>query len=244
MNPNPSKTDAATDRGDRAGQPPAPDTWHPAPDLRADRLALRRWFYPYVGFLAALLAAQGLGVLPVRLSLLSVFFVYMALACTFMPLPTAAPVMYTATVWNPLLVTVLGTVGTGLANLHDYYVLTYLLRRRRIAVVRSKGWYARAEAWFWRAPFATLAAASFLPIPVDVVRLLAISSQYPRLKFALAGVLGRAPRYAMLAYLADRLDLSVQAILLVLAATIILGVTRGLPRLIRQVRAAREGAEV
>jgi len=208
-----------------------------------DGLALRRWFYPYVGALAALLAAQGAGFLPVRFSILTVYFVYMALAGTFCPLPTAAPVMYVATMWNPLLVTLLGTVGTGLANLHDYHILTFLLRRKRIALLRQTRWYVRAEAWFRRAPFVTLAAASFLPIPVDVVRLLAISARYPRLRFALASVVGRAPRYAMLAYLADGLNMSIQTILLVLAATVLFGLTRGLPRLIRQIHAARGHTE-
>lgn len=209
-----------------------------SPDI-PDGLALRRWFYPYVAVLTGLLALQWVEAIPVEYSLLTVYFVYMALACTFLPLPTAWVVMLMAATWDPLLVTAVGTVGTGVANLHDYHVLTFLLRRRRIGVVRSRGWYRRAEAWFRRAPFWTLAAASFLPIPVDVVRLLAIGARYPRLRFALASVIGRAPRYALLAYLADALDAGLKTALLVLAATIILGITRGLPRLIRQVRENR-----
>jgi putative ABC transport system ATP-binding protein len=206
----------------------------------SDGLSLRRWFYPYAGGLAALLAAQNLGLLPFSWSLLTVYFFYMAVACTFCPVPTAWFVMSMATQWNPLLVTVIGTVGTGLANLTDYHILTFLLRRRRMAVVRTTRWYRKAEGWFRRAPFWTLAAASFLPIPVDAVRLLAIGARYPRLRFALASLVGRAPRYAVLAYLADQLNMGTQAILAVMAATVILGISRGLPRLIRQVRAARD----
>ena len=234
------RTDPPLDRTTRAAgtdTSPADAPVEPAPGThRTDALALRRWFYPYVGALAGLMALQAAGLLPVRWSLLTIYFVYMSLASTFCPLPTAAPVMYAATRWDPLLVTLLGTLGTGLANLQDYHVLTYLLRRKRIGVLRHRGWYLRAEAWFQRAPFATLAAASFLPIPVDVVRLLAIAARYPRLRFALASVVGRAPRYAMLACLADRLQMSVQAILLVLAGTVLLGISRGLPRLIRLLR--------
>lgn len=207
--------------------------------------ALRRWFYPYVAFLAALLIAQWLGLIPLAYSWLTAYFVYMALACTFLPLPTAWVVMLMTAPWHPLLgwhplvVAGLGTVGTGLANLQDYHVLTYLLQRRRIGAVRTKRWYKRAEAWFYRAPFATLAAASFLPIPVDVVRLLAIGGRYPRPRFVLASVVGRVPRYVLLAYLGAQPFMTLRTILLILAATIILGLSRGLPRLIQQVRATR-----
>ncbi len=215
-----------------SGQPPS------------DGLVLRRWFYAYAVGLAAVLAAQDFGLFPVSWSMMTVYFFYMAIACTFCPVPTAWFVMYMAGMaeWNPLLVTVVGTVGTGLANLTDYYILTFLLRQRRIGIVRTTRWYKRAEAWFERQPFWTLTAASFIPIPIDVVRLLAISARYSRLKFAAASLIGRAPRYAALAYLAQQLKKSQLPLVIVavLAGTIIYGISRGLPRLIQQAKAARK----
>ena len=67
----------------------------------------------------------------------------------------------------------------------------------------------------------------------------AIGSRYPRLKFALASVVGRAPRYAAITYLASQLKPGRREILALLAATVIFGISRGLPRLIKQMRAAR-----
>jgi membrane protein YqaA with SNARE-associated domain len=137
---------------------------------------------------------------------------------------------------EPLTVAALGAVGTAIANMHDYYLLTFLYRYKPVRRVRTSGLYKRFAAWYNRAPFATLAAASFLPIPVDFIRLLAISEGYNRAKFAIGSLVGRWPRYLALAYLADRFDLGWQWILGIGGAIIVLGLWRGLPALARRLK--------
>jgi membrane protein YqaA with SNARE-associated domain len=205
------------------------------------RVNYRAWFYPFlVAFGAMVLMAWQPTEVYGPLPQLAVLLAYVSLACTFCPWPTAWVVMlWSAPVAGggfgiaPLVVATVATVGTCIANMHDYYIVTFLYRFRPVRKIRRTRWYDRAARWFDRAPFATLTAASFLPIPIDVVRLLAISQGYSRTKFVIASGIGRWPRYLALAVFAEKFDLGWQWILAVLGATVIIGLWGGLPRLIR-----------
>ena len=209
---------------------------------RHEPIRFRAWFYPFVALLAVLAAVKTL--YPgTSAALLAAYFAYMSICCTFCPLPTTPVVLWMAAPaaggglgLDPLLVAVVGALGTAVANLHDYYLLTFLYRYRPVARVRTSGLYRRFAAWYNRAPLATLAAASFLPIPVDFVRLLAISEGYSRVRFALGSLVGRWPRYLLLAYLAERFDLGWQWVLGIGGATVVLGLWRGVPALVRKLK--------
>jgi len=204
---------------------------------RHEPLRFRAWFYPFVVWLVVLAGVKVLWP-NTSLALLAAYVGYMSICCTFCPLPTTPVVLWMAAPAaggglgiDPLAVAVLGAVGTAIANMHDYYLLTFLYRYRPVRRVRATGLYKRFAAWYNRAPFATLAAASFLPIPVDFVRLLAISEGYSRARFALGSLVGRWPRYLLLAYLAERFNLGWQWVLGIGGAVVVLGLWRGLPAL-------------
>jgi membrane protein YqaA with SNARE-associated domain len=185
------------------------------------------------------------------LARLAIVFSYCSVACTFLPLPTTALVCAAALLdgqhLSPLLLaTVLATVctvGTCAANLHDYYLLTALYRYGRVRKVRQKKLYERFARWFRRSPFWTLVAASFIPIPVDVVRLMAISEGYSRVRFTAASFIGRWPRYFLLALFTKQFNLGWQAVLAVLAITAILALSRGVPKLIQILRGTKHKEE-
>ena len=200
------------------------------------RLNFRAWFYPFVLLLAAVVVASGPWLhLQDRTVYLVILLGYMSLACTFCPLPTTPVIVLAASPAalgiDPLLLSVVCTVGTCIANMHDYYLVTFFYRYRPVRKIRKTRLYEKAAAWFERAPFATLTAASFLPIPIDFVRLLAISQGYPRHKFVLASAVGRWPRYFLLAYFTDRFGLGRQWILAIFAVIVLVGLWRGLPRI-------------
>ncbi|NLX58322.1 MAG: DedA family protein [Phycisphaerae bacterium] len=207
--------------------------------LTADRqLNFRAWFYPFILLLAGVAVASGPWTgIDRRWTFLVMLLGYMSLACTFFPLPTTPVVVLAASPQalglNPWLLAAACTAGTCIANMHDYYLVTFFYRFRPVQRIRKSALYVRAARWFDRAPFVTLAAASFLPIPIDFVRLLAISQGYPRRKFVLASALGRWPRYFLLAYFTDRFDLGWQWVLAVAAVTVLVGAWRGLPRVVR-----------
>lgn len=214
---------------------PADDTLSGALHLRRERpIALCRWFV----FFAALLAA--LGCLWLFLPQSSPFrpytwfLGYMSVACTFLPLPTAWLICTLAGPMglSPFLVATVGTVGTCIANMNDYYIVTFLYRYRPVRRIRLTRLYKRMVGWYERAPFVALASASFLPIPVDVVRLLAVSEGYSRWRFIAASFIGRWPRYLLFAILTKRFSLGWQWIVGILVVTAAVGLWHGVPRLV------------
>ena len=180
-------------------------------------ISYRRWFWCFVALFSAV-AFLVLGeVIPVRYANLAGYFLYMSIACTFFPLNTLWIVLWMAAQFPAWLVALVGAAGTSAANLNDYYLLSYLFEFDRVKRLRNRRAYRRAVAWFDRAPFLTLTVFSFLPIPVDVVRLLAISRRYSRFRFTAASFLGRLPRYYVLARGWQWLNLSNWYILVVMA---------------------------
>lgn len=142
---------------------------------------------------------------PMTGSILMDFFLYMSVACQFFPIPTLPPIAFVAKVFHPILVSAVGALGTCVANLNDYAILGWLFRHQRVKKIRDIQTYRRFLRLFDRYAFLTLAAASFLPIPVDVVRLLAISRAYTYWKYLAATFVGRFPRYLIIAYLGKEL---------------------------------------
>ncbi|MCP4248384.1 MAG: hypothetical protein GY778_15155 [bacterium] len=164
--------------------------------------------------------------------LISIVLFYLSLCCLFFPAPTAWVVMLLASnemalcdpVWlRVVLVAALGAIATGVANLNEYHIITFLLRYGRIGQVRDTRLYRWADRWFAVSPFLVVAVFGFLPLPVDVVRWLAILARYRRWRYFAAYVVGRFPRYVIWALSAVWLDLNwrqivIVQVLLVLAA--------------------------
>ena len=196
-----STLDHATAAAAESGTPPAVTGPRPGPSWGPafTDLSYRAWFWCFVAVFASVAALVVGRVIPGEYANLVGYFLYMALACTFFPLNTLWIVLWLATQFPAWLVALVGAVGTSLANLNDYYLLSYLFEFDRVKRLRQRRGYQRAVAWFDRAPLLTLTVFSFLPIPVDVVRLLAISRRYSRLHFSAASLLGRFPRYYLLA---------------------------------------------
>lgn len=197
-------------------------------------ISWKKWVAAFFVFLlccAALLAISRGTPRLAQVEILIVYLLYMSVAFTFLPLPTAWIVLWAAREVEPFSVAVIGTIGTCIANLHDYYIIHYLFRVERIKKAKNTRFYKKAVQWFGRAPFATLTVASFLPIPIDAVRILAVSADYPRRRYALATFAGRFPRYLLLAYLGYELQLSNKAIFVVFLVTVAIGAVKGISKL-------------
>ena len=196
--------------------------------LQADGISVARWFGFYAILLAAalvplwmLLQQHGaswhqwrhdfkatFAATPADIKLL-VMLIYLSLCTTLLPLPTGWLITAMATqeaaiaseLWSTtLIVATVGAIGSTIANLNDYHLFTWMLRSRRLGHVRDTRTFQASEKWFQRAPFFILTLFNLIPIPVDVIRLLAIGCRYPRLKFAAANFIGRFGRYAVFAF--------------------------------------------
>ena len=193
--------------------------------------------------------------------LLALYLFYMSLCCTFFPAPTtwiillmASPIVgmfetedltryftmsETTAVWSAgavttIVVAVIGAIGTAAANLNEYHIFTFLLRYGRVQKVRQTRFFETARRWFSVSPFALVGLFSFLPIPVDVVRWLAISCRYSRIRYAAANFLGRFARYLLLAGAAAFLQIGWGGILAIQISLVFLVIIRYLPRLLKK----------
>ncbi len=216
-----------------AGAAPARD-----PEVRGTRA----WFAFFVVWMAVwaglalwALHRSGLGDegLALRIWLFALICFYLSLCNTFLPLPTAWAVLLAAapdyalvqTGWLRVLFTagMLGLV-TAVANLNEYHLLAYLLRFGLGRRVRQSSMYSWAARWFDRSPFQILVLIAFVPIPVDVVRWLAILRHYSRPRFALAYFVGRGLRYVLLALCSMVLVLGPRAIALIQVALVVMAI--------------------
>lgn len=174
-----------------------------------------------------------------RLWLLALYLFYMSMCCTFFPAPTTWLVLLMAAPMTGLIapdafeggmglstqtrcllaqlativiVAAVGAAGTAMANLNEYHLFTFFLRYGKLQKVRQTAFYEKAIRWFSTGPFLLLTAMSFIPLPVDVIRWLAITHRYRRDHYALAYFLGRLIRYGLLATTATLMQLGWQGI--------------------------------
>ena len=234
------------------------------PSRREDGLNLRLAFGAFVVWLSVLAVVGRLGLAwydagsPIGLMtwVAALYVFYLSLCCTFFPAPTAWIVMLMASdylaqaiglgvspVVRLIVVATLGAIGTATANLNEYHLLTFVLRYRQAAAIRRTRLYALAERWFTVAPFWVLTLFSLVPIPVDVVRWLAVAARYPRVRFYFAYFLGRWVRYAVLAASAIGLGLEPWHIMLVQAVLVLAAAVRFIPALTRHVRNGGHGSD-
>ncbi len=237
-----------------------------------DDITVRHWLAAYIVMLAAaavpmvmLIAADGLGWENWRhapqktfteasaiIKLLG-FAIYMSFCCTVLPMPTSWIVAAVATrdaavgdgVWDTVaLVAVVGAFASTVANLNDYHLFTWILRHKKIAKVRNTKTYQKAAAWFSRSPFLLLVVFNLIPIPIDIVRMLAITYRYPRVPFAAANFIGRLIRYAILAFVIYWWNLGWYAVVALLALAVVLGGGRGVIAMYRRLTRRTNAAAV
>jgi membrane protein YqaA with SNARE-associated domain len=108
-------------------------------------------------------------------------------------------VIYAGTIYHPVLVVVIFCLATVTASLIDYYTVRKVLQLRRFAPLKQTSFYQAAVRCFYWQPWWTIVVFAFTPLPFFPVRVLALSSNYPLLHYVSANVVGRAPRYYLLA---------------------------------------------
>lgn len=172
---------------------------------------------------------------------LLVFAIYISMCCTFLPMNTSwivsAVSMQAAAVtgqmWSTVLVvSLIGAGASTVANLNDYHIFTLLMRSHHISKVKHTKTYDVAIRWFEKTPFSLLVIFNILPIPIDVVRPLAASHRYGRIRFAVANFVGRFGRYAVISGMTYMLGKQGwYAVVALLGLAVVLA----LPRLIKKV---------
>ena len=128
------------------------------------------------------------------------FFIYSIPSNLAISLFPHEPVLiYLAKTGSVIPLTITGTVGTIIAGILDYYVFVPLITPSVKRNMLNVSFINRTIRWFNIQPFLTLSIAGFTPIPFSPFKYLAFSSNYPLLKYLGSLVVGRAPRYYLLA---------------------------------------------
>lgn len=175
---------------------------------------------------------------------LLIFGVYVSLCCTFLPMPTNAIVAAVATheaavtgeLWTTVLaVGLVGAIGSTIANLNDYHLFTLALRHHHVKRIRHTRLYDASARWFSRSPFAILVIFNIIPIPVDLIRMLAVTTRYPRRAFAAANFVGRLLRYSVIAFVTFHWDLGWIAVVVLLGLAVTLALAKLFPPAVRKI---------
>jgi len=126
-----------------------------------------------------------------------------------------------AKIYPPAMVAIAGTIGCLVAIVMDYALIGWLVNQRLIRrELDDSAWFRWSQKVFARAPFLLVLVSALLPVPFYPVKILAIASDYSVSRFSLALVLGRLPRFYLLALAGQKVQAPKSALL---SATIGLG---------------------
>jgi ribonucleoside-triphosphate reductase len=164
------------------------------------RLRLNHWWRAFVLALVAY-ALIGTLVLAFVPDLAGVFLLgaYCIPANSVIPFPHEPAILYFAQFYDPFWCALAGTIGSLIACYADYALVGAAMRSRALARTRSSRLVQWSTKWMRRYPFAITVLFSFLPLPISIVRILAPAVDYNVRRYMVAQVVGRFPRFYLLA---------------------------------------------
>lgn len=165
-------------------------------------LRLNHWWRAFVLALAAY-AVVGVIVLAFVPDLAGIFLLgaYCIPANSVVPIPHEPAMLYFAKFYDPFWCALAGTVGSLIACYSDYAMVGAALRHRALSKTRESRLFQWSTKWMKRYPFAITVLFSFTPLPIAIVRILAPAVEYNVRRYMLAQVVGRFPRFYILAYI-------------------------------------------
>jgi len=123
------------------------------------------------------------------------------------PLPHEPALLHCAKTHSLISVTVASSIGCALAGVFDYWILQPLFRKRSFRRrIERMGLFRKAERHFRRSPFLILALTGMSPLPAQVFKFLSLAIDYPMHKYIGGLILGRTPKYFMLAWVGFKLQ--------------------------------------
>lgn len=150
--------------------------------------------------------------------------------------PHEPVLVYLGATYSPIILACIVMVGTWIAGLLDYHVFVPLFTHTAMDRFKATSGYQVAVRWFGCQPFLTLAAAGFTPVPFFIFKFIAFAMKYPIPKYLAALLVGRFPRYYLLALAGAVFDLPNWLIIGAFIIMLLLWLLRGLPHLARLVR--------
>ena len=116
-------------------------------------------------------------------------------------MPHEPIILYFSKYFSPLSVTLAALAGTLFAEYFNYMLVILFFKIPKVDDLRQRKAFKTAARYFLRVPFVSLVIASITPIPFYPFRIIAPASGYPLIKYLLALIIGRTPRFYILAYI-------------------------------------------
>jgi membrane protein YqaA with SNARE-associated domain len=132
--------------------------------------------------------------------LLTIFLYSIPSNCAISLFPHEPVLVWYGKTVNLWYLSVAATLGTVLSSYLDYKFFTPVLNLSYSAKYKATNGYKTAHKWFYKFPFISLIIAGFTPVPFYPFKFMVYSSKYPLWKYQAAVILGRFPRYYLLAW--------------------------------------------
>ena len=135
---------------------------------------------------------------------LSAYFWYSIPGNSFILLPHEPAVIYAGTLYSPLLVAIVGGLATVPASAFDHQLFTRAFQLTSLARVKETRFSKLTARAFSFQPWWTIVVFAFSPIPFYPIRIAAPMYDYPATRYVIAVLVGRVPRYYLLAWGGDQ----------------------------------------
>jgi ribonucleoside-triphosphate reductase len=130
---------------------------------------------------------------------LSAFFWYSIPGNSLVPLPHEPAVIYAGAIYHPALVAVLGGLATTVASTVDHILFTRAFQLKTVGPIKDNRVSRLAVRLFSWQPWWTIFIFAITPIPFYPIRVIAPMASYSTVGYVSAVVVGRIPRYYVLA---------------------------------------------
>jgi len=176
---------------------------------------LNHWWRAFLLALAAY-AVLGMLVLAFVPDFAGVFLLgaYCIPANSVIPFPHEPALLYFAKFYHPFWCALAGTIGSLIACYADYAMVGAAMKHRALKSTRESRLFQWSTKWMRRYPFAITVLFSFLPLPISIVRILAPAVDYSVRRYMVAQIVGRFPRFYILAYIGHTFAIPTWAIIL------------------------------
>lgn len=131
------------------------------------------------------------------------------------------------------------SAGTLVAGFLDHSVFVPVMNLKGLTGYKEKAWYQKAARLFMKYPFAVIVVAGFTPIPFFPFKFLSFSLRYPLARYLIALLVGRFPRYVLLAWIGHVIQIPTWLLIAVFGGAILAYALKGGPEVLRYLRKSR-----
>lgn len=134
---------------------------------------------------------------------------------------------------------VAASVGTLVAGFLDHSVFVPVMNLKGLTGYKEKAWYQKAAGLFMKYPFTVIVVTGFTPIPFFPFKFLSFSLHYPLWKYLSALLVGRFPRYLLLAWIGYVIHIPGWLLIAIFGGAILAYAMKAGPEIVRYLKTSR-----